>query len=132
MSECYDNILSAMAESGVNRFLAIGTPSYGDPLDKFSLLMTFIITIARIIIPRVVADVRSSHKVLLKWQDKIDWSWFRVALVHNTPATGYKTGYLGDNARFTVPRIGREDMAQCLLDELKDPKWNHKSPFLWE
>lgn len=131
MTTGYANIFEAMNSLSITRFIGLGTVSAAGLLDHTIILTYLGRPIFKLLLNSTFLDVVNTRAVLERLVEVIKWSWFRVAYVDDRVVGRYKVGYMGDDGSGMMPTIGRDDLAQAILDELKEPKYIRKTPVLW-
>jgi putative NADH-flavin reductase len=114
-----------MKKLGVRRLLVASTPSASAPNDlpdlKFKVLVSMIKTTMRPVyeeIVNVAQIVRDSD---------LDWTIVRVSILNNhRKSSKVRVGYLGTGE--VGVRLSRADLADFILDELKNAKYIRQMP----
>lgn len=120
-----DNIVSAMHRQKVNRFIYqsfLGVKEFrselGFVLDK----------IAPLAINSSIKDHESKEQIIVN--SDLLWTIVRCAMLTNGPLTGkYREGEHITSAAF-MPTISRADVADFMIKQLTDSRYNYKKPRL--
>ena len=116
LSEGTRNILRAMKECNVPRFICESSLGLGSSVGRLGLLYTFFIV--PVILPFVFWDKVRQEKLIE--ESEMDWVIVRPGVLKNSPARGkYRHGHNLGNFIWTV-RISRTDVADFMLKQLTD------------
>lgn len=119
-----DNIVNAMKQHGVETLIAMTGAGVAGPQDQPKLFNHLIKFALKTISPAVLAD--SEHYAEKIKSSGLDWVIVRVPMLTEDPHTGqYRVGWVGVN---TGPRIGRADVADFMLKQLRDTKFRKQMP----
>lgn len=119
------NIIAAMNEEGVRRFVLTLTISAKDPKDRFDLKSFVLVTIVKALLHRAYHDVISAAEVV-RCSD-LDWTILRVSMPTDKPRTGkVRVGYLGRGELGLS--VSRADLAEFMLSQIGDTKYLRQSP----
>lgn len=112
-SEGTRNIVNALSQAGIERFVSVSTIGAGDSRDRLSW-------VARFLLPRIIGAERleeAERQEEIVRQSKLNWTILRPPQLVDRPGTGrYKIGadlYTGLRSNIT-----RADLAAALLDQL--------------
>ena len=127
LSEGTKNVIRAMEQQGVRRFVCESSLGVGDSRGQLGLLFDWIV------LPLWLRHVYRDKEVQERdiKQSHLDWVIVRPALLTNGPRTGvYQVG-LKYNRSSIVPRISRADVADFMLKQLTDDTHLRQAPGLW-
>lgn len=119
-SEGVENIIAAMDEHGVSRFLAItagGTRPGHDPNNP----LFFELIVKGILLRRVYADMKRMEQIVEN--SDLDWTLIRPSGLSNAPGDGtyrVKVGYSVPESSTTT----RDDLAEFIITELSTHAYN--------
>lgn len=118
-------IVAAMKAHGVERLVAIGTPSITDPQDGASLKIRLMVAAIRKFQPVAYAAIVEIGEIVRT--SGLQWTVVRVPLLTNGPATGsVRARHIGSGGI----RLARANAAAFLLDQATDPTWVGGAPFI--
>jgi len=118
------NIIRAMEQTGVKRFICQSSDGVGDSRDRLPFLMKYLI--APFMLRRVFADHEIQENYIK--QSQLDWIIVRpVALIDSEHTGSYQRGYTADNKTVTF-KISRADTADFMLKQLTDNNYLHRTP----
>jgi uncharacterized protein YbjT (DUF2867 family) len=116
LSEGTRNILRAMKECNVPRFVCESSLGLGSSVGRLGLLFTFFVV--PVILPFVFWDKVRQEKLIE--ESEVDWVIVRPGVLKNSPARGkYRDAHNLGNFIWTV-RISRADVADFMLKQLTD------------
>lgn len=121
------NILVAMKKHGVKRIISLsggGLPFPEKDQPKFAdkLIRTFM----KIAVPKILDDAIKHHQVIK--ESGLEWVIVRGPRLTNEPRKGkYRIGWVGVNAS---TKIGRADLADFILSQVENEKFNQQMPFV--
>ncbi|MDQ2825152.1 MAG: SDR family oxidoreductase [Verrucomicrobiota bacterium] len=119
LSEGTRNILRAMKECNVPRFVCESSLGLGNSVGRLGLLFTFLVV--PLILPFVFWDKVRQEKLIE--ESEVDWVIVRPGVLKNSPARGkYRHGHNLGNFIWTV-RISRADVADFMLKQLTDDNY---------
>jgi putative NADH-flavin reductase len=127
LSEGTKNVLRAMEQQGVRRFVCESSLGVGDSRGQLGPLFDWIV------LPLWLRHVYRDKEVQERdiKQSNLDWVIVRPALLTNGLRTGiYQVG-LTFNRSAIVPRISRADVADFMLKQLTDDTYVRQAPGLW-
>jgi putative NADH-flavin reductase len=124
--EGHKNIINAMKDENVTRFITLATPSVKFKKDKASVTTILPGIIARIVLPRAYKEIVQIGNLVAS--SGLDWTVVRILAPKNTPATGRVNVSFGDKKiKFA---ISREDIAAFMLKQVKDLNYTHSMPII--
>jgi len=121
------NIVQAMKEKNVKRIISLsggGLPFPEKDEPKFADKLIRIVM--KIVVPKVLNDAIKHHEILKS--SGLNWSIVRGPRLTNDEKTGtYRVGWVGVNAS---TKISRADLADFILSQVDDEKFNFQMPFV--
>lgn len=115
LSEGTRNILSAMEQHGVHRFVCETSLGIGDSVGRMGLYYTFFTV--PVILPFYYWDKTRQERIIES--SSLDWVIVRPGVLNNAPVRGrWKHGLNVGSYLWTV-RISRADVADFMLDQLE-------------
>ena len=121
------NIIQSMDKFQVDRIISLsggGLPFPSHDRPKFADKM--IRTIMKIAVPKILNDA-ISHAEILKSSNK-KWMIVRGPRLTNDPKAGnYRVGWVGVNAS---TKISRGDLADFIISQIDDERFNFQMPFV--
>ncbi len=125
-SEGTRNIVSAMENTGVRRFICQSTLGVGDSQANLNLFWKYIM-FGLLLRPAYLDHVSQEDHVR---QSRLDWTIVRPAAFTDGERTGrYRHGFPGTD-KTTELKISRADVADFMLKQLTDDTYLHKTPGL--
>lgn len=126
MEEAARNIVAAMQQAGVHRFITVtgaGVAQPGDAPKTFNKFMSFML---KLMAKDVLID-STRHAEIVRGSG-LDWTIVRVPLLTDGPYTGqYRVGMVGINSG---ARISRADVADFMLKQLQDKSYIGQAPVI--
>jgi putative NADH-flavin reductase len=121
------NIVQAMKEKNIGRIISLSGGGLPFPeKDEPKFADKLIRTIMKIVVPKVLNDAIKHHEVLKS--SGLKWTIVRGPRLTNNPKTGtYRVGWVGVNAS---TKISRADLADFIVSQVEDEKFNHQMPFV--
>ena len=120
------NMIRSMKRNTINRIISLSGGGLPYEKDKPKFVDKMIRTIMKIAVPKVLNDA-VAHAELLKKSD-VDWIIVRAPRLTNDAAKGnYKEGWVGVNAS---TKLTRADLADFILKQVEDTKYNKQMPFV--
>jgi len=121
------NIVQAMREKNVKRIISLSGGGLPFPeKDEPKFADKLIRTIMKIVVPKILNDAIKHHEILKS--SGLNWTIVRGPRLTNDPKTGtYRVGWVGVNAS---TKISRADLADFILREVDDEKFNFQMPFV--
>jgi putative NADH-flavin reductase len=118
-------IRDVMRAEGVQRYIAIATPSLRDPRDTASLLGRIVPIMGRTLFPRAYRELVAMSQLVT--DSPLDWTIVRFTRPTNGTRTAtIRAGYLGsDPIRASITRA---DIAQFLLSQATDTRFQRAAP----
>ncbi|KAI9021268.1 hypothetical protein DFJ74DRAFT_768896 [Hyaloraphidium curvatum] len=119
-------------KTGVRRIFALGTTSYADVADGFSLLNSISVGLISLIAPAGKAEFVAIGKLFNEdeaFRD-LDWTLFRVGWLSNGSATAVNAGPVGGSS--SASGIRRASIAAWLADqiEMESTDWVKRLPYI--
>jgi uncharacterized protein YbjT (DUF2867 family) len=120
-----EHIVLAMRDHGVERLVAVATPSAPDPIDGRDWRIRAMVAGIRLTLRTAYDTIRAMDATIRS--STLDWTIVRVPLLVD-----------GDDERVRVRRIGepgklrltRRALASFMLDEVDDRTWSKQAPFV--
>lgn len=121
------NIVAAMKIHEVNRIISLSGGGLPFPeKDEPKFADKLIRTIMKLVVPKVLNDAIRHHEVLEK--SGVKWTIVRAPRLTNDPKKGaYRVGWVGVNAG---TKISRGDLANFILTQVEDERFNYQMPFV--
>jgi len=121
------NIVAAMHHNNVERIISLSGGGLPFPTkDKPKFADKLIRTIMKIAVAKILNDAIAHHKVLEK--SSLKWTIVRAPRLTNGTKTGsYRVGWVGVNAG---TKISRADLADFILTQVEDERFNYQMPFV--
>lgn len=121
------NIVQAMKEKNVERIISLSGGALPFPeKDEPKFIDKLIRTIMELFVPKILNDALNHHEVLKR--SGLSWSIVRGPRLTNGKKTGnYRVGWVGVNSS---TKISRADLAQFILAQVEDEKFNFQMPFV--
>lgn len=119
------NILTAMNDLGIRRYIAVTGGSLNVDGDHKSLLNKLGARLFLILYPAMMADKKKEHEILAS--SNIDWTLVRLPVVVEGPQTGRIKVNLTDMPGM---KMTNQDIADFLLQQIDDTKYIGKTPFI--
>ena len=120
------NLIRAMEQSGVRRFVLESSLDVGDSRGQLGFFFAHVIrpTLLR----NIFADKELQEKLVR--ESSLDWIIVRPAMLTDGPRTGkYRAGFSGDDHSIQR-KISRADVAHFMLKQLTDSTYLRKTPGL--
>ncbi len=124
LSHGTQNVLNAMQDKGVKRFVCETSLGIGDTVGRMGLLYTLFVI--PFILPFYFYDKTRQERLIAK--SNLDWIIVRPGVLTNSAKRGVK--HYGSNVGnfITGARISRADVADFMLDQLESGDYVGKSP----
>ena len=124
LSEGTKNIIRAMEQNNVKRFICETSLGLGDSTGRMGIYYTFFVI--PFILPFYFWDKRKQETIIKS--SKLDWTIIRPGALNNRKARGkYLSGEKIGNWFYTVG-VSRADVADFMLKQLDDEKYIHSTP----
>jgi putative NADH-flavin reductase len=117
-------VAEVMNELGVTRLVSLTGTGVRFPGDTITLIDRILNTAVSIVDPARVKDGKD-HVVALQ-QSGLDWTVIRVLKLQNVPPKPYSLTEHGP----TKPYVGRDEVAQAILEVLEDDSLVQKAPII--
>jgi putative NADH-flavin reductase len=124
-SQATTNIIQAIKEFKMNRYILVTGLSIDVPLDKKSASTQMKSDWMRTNFPQIIADRQSEYHILEK--SIIDWTLVRLPLIEQTNERDETIVSLQD---CLGDKISAADLAIFLINQLTETKYIRKSPFI--
>lgn len=122
----YKNIIAAMKETGIKRFITLATPSVKFNLDVPSFATVFPGIIAKLFLTKPYKEIVEIG-ALTRLSD-LDWTIVRIIAPSDKPATGKVNVSFGDKK--LKLSISRADIASFILKEAEQAKYIRSMPII--
>ncbi len=120
------NIIRAMEEAGVNRFICQTTLGVGDSQGNLNYFWKYLM-FGLLLRPMFKDHVLQERYIK---ESPLDWTVVRPAAFTDEPASSaYRHGFSGTDKTLTL-KISRSDVASFMLNQLTDLTYLHKTPGL--
>jgi putative NADH-flavin reductase len=117
-------IVAAMSEAGVSRLVTLSGAAVTIPQDSKPAIDRLASRVVRVFARHVVDAKQREYEVLAA--SDLRWTALRPALVRDGEARGYRL-----DMRLTPgARVTRADVAQALLDQVADSRFECRAPFV--
>jgi len=124
VSKSVENILAAMKQHCVRRLVLSAGAGVGDPNDRPQFIHQFFNFLVKTLSRHVYEDMLRVVEILRG--SAVDWTIVRVPMLTDGPRTGvFRVGYVGDGPGL---RLSRADMADFMLQQLRETKYRRKAP----
>jgi putative NADH-flavin reductase len=120
-------IVNAMKKHGVKRIISLSGGGLPYPeKDQPKLPDLIIRMLMKVAVPKILNDAIRHHKVLQ--ESGLKWVIVRGPRLTNDPKKGtYRIGWVGVNAS---TKISRADLADFILRQVEDERFNYQMPFV--
>lgn len=120
------NIIHAMIELNISRFITLATPSIRYSKDEASIATKLPGIIARIIYPSPYKEIIQIGKVVQ--ESDLDWTIVRIIAPNNKPeSNNIKVSFGDKKIKFD---ISREDIANFMLNQITDKTYIQSMPII--
>jgi putative NADH-flavin reductase len=124
LSDGTKNIISAMEQHGVRRFICLTTLGLGDSRGQLGWLYNLFL------IPFLLHNIFDDKETQERYirQSKLDWIITRAGVLTNGPHTGvYRHGFSGTDGSIKA-KISRADVADFMLKQVTDDTYLRQTP----
>ncbi|MEA5425286.1 NAD(P)-dependent oxidoreductase [Arcicella lustrica] len=121
------NVLQAMEQLGINRYILLTGLNVDTPFDKKSPKTKFGTDWMKENYPKTTLDKQLEYEMLVK--SKIDWTLVRLPLIEQTTERRQVNTSLED---CIGDKISATDLADFLIKQLSDITFIRKAPFIFE
>lgn len=126
-SEGTRNIVAALSDAGVRKFVSVSTVGVGDSVGRLTFW-------ARLLLPRLIGTERleeADRQERIIRQSGLDWVILRPTRLVDDPAKGeYRIGL--DLRTGMTSKLTRADLAASLLDQLESDRFVRQTPTVTE
>lgn len=126
-SEGTRNIVAALSDAGVRKFVSVSTVGVGDSVGRLTFW-------ARLLLPRLIGAERleeADRQERIIRQSGLDWVILRPSRLVDDPAKGeYRIGL--DLHTGMTSKLTRADLAASLLDQLESDRFVRQTPTVTE
>ncbi|MFD5517347.1 NAD(P)-dependent oxidoreductase [Streptomyces sp. NPDC127066] len=125
LTEGTRNIVAAMNEEKVTRFIGLATPSLADPRDKAHWKHKVLPVMAKLMFPNALTELTGMTAAVT--DSGLDYTIARITNPTNKPATGHtRSGFLGHDQVGSA--MTRADIAAFLVSQLTDTRYRRAMP----
>jgi putative NADH-flavin reductase len=124
-SQATTNVLKAMAENGIQRYILVAGLNVDTPFDKKGAETSLASEWMKSNFPLIHADRQKAYSILSV--SDVNWTLVRIPFVEFTDARGETVVSLED---CPGKKISAADIAAFLIEQLKDSTYARKSPFI--
>ncbi len=124
-SQATINVLKAMAQYGIQRYILVAGINVDTPFDKKSPETTAATNWMKTNFPEIQADRQKTYSILSA--SKVNWTLVRVPLIEFTDISGEILVSLKD---CLGSKISAHDIATFVIDQLSEDSYIKKSPFI--
>jgi uncharacterized protein YbjT (DUF2867 family) len=119
------NIVTAMRDAGVRRYIGLATPAMADPQDQPTVKGKVLRFMPRLAFPNALTEIDGMADAIRS--SGLDWTIARITSPNNKPATGYiRAGFLGKDKVGSA--MTRADIAAFLVTQLTDDTYHRAAP----
>lgn len=126
LSEGTRNIVRAMEQQGVRRFICESSLGVGDSKWRLGLLHNLIAI--PLFLRNVFADKEAQERIIR--ESSLDWVIVRPTILTNGPRRGVYRAGSGIGHWLVPTTISRADVAEFMLKQVTDDSYVHKTPSL--
>ena len=126
LSEATKNIVHAMEQLGVKRFVCESSLGIGDSKGKLGLLYTVILI--PLLLRNIFADKEVQEKLIK--ESKLNWIIVRPTRLTNGPKRGTYSHGLDIGSKLMTLSVSRADVAEFMLRQLTEDLYLRKTPGL--
>lgn len=121
------NIIAAMNDRKVSRFICQSTLGAGDSAGNLNFLWKYVMF--GLLLRPALADHQEQERLVRA--SPLDWTIVRPAAFTDGPATGqYRHGFPGTSPKGLALKISRADIAEFMLDQLESDTYIRRCPGL--
>jgi uncharacterized protein YbjT (DUF2867 family) len=125
LSEGTRNLVRAMKRQKVKRLIYVSSLGVGDSKGKLGPVYNWVLL--RTLLKNIFADKERAEEVVR--ESGLDWTLVRPGSLNSKRLTAtYLTGPAADAKRRILPRIGRADVADFMLDALEHNRFVREAP----
>jgi putative NADH-flavin reductase len=124
LSDGTSNIVQAMQELGVKRFICESSLGIGESKGQLGFLYNYILI--PLLLRNVFADKEVQERVIK--DSLLDWVIVRPAALTNGPRKGIYRDGMNIGHRFVTVKVSRADVADFMLKQLTDNMYIRKTP----
>ena len=120
------NILEIMKDLKISRYIGVSGGSLTINSDKKNILNRFGSKMFEIFFTKMMADKKSEWEILIN-NKQIEWTLIRLPFVIDS----LKTDVIKENLTdMPGTKISNQDIASFIIDNIDNPKYVHKAPFI--
>jgi putative NADH-flavin reductase len=124
-SDASANIIRAMIERQIKRYIVVTGLSIDIPMDRKGLKTAQASAYMRQLFPAIITDKQKEYEVLLA--SPVNWTLVRVPLIEQTDQKGHLVVNMED---CPGDKISATDLANFLVDQLSDQQYVRMVPFV--
>lgn len=125
-SNVTENILEIMKDLKVGRYIGVTGGSLTINGDKKTVLNRFGAKMFEIFFSKMMDDKKKEWKIFIS-NKTIEWTLIRLPFV----VDGSEVGYIKENLTdMPGTKITNQDIATFIIDQIDNPKYVHKAPFI--
>ena len=119
------NVLQSMKDFDIKRYILLAGINIDTPFDKKSAKTTLATEFMKTNYPIIQEDRQKTYDLLVN--STVDWTLVRVPFIE---FTSFNSGIIVDLEDCPGDKINATDIAVFMVDQVKDDKFNRKSPFI--
>ena len=124
-SQATTNVLKAMAQYGIQRYILVAGINVDTPFDKKSPETMAATNWMKTNFPKIQADRQKTYSIL--FASHVNWTLVRVPLIEFTDISGAMLVSLED---CLGSKISAHDIATFVIEQLSEDRYIKKSPFI--
>jgi uncharacterized protein YbjT (DUF2867 family) len=120
-----EHIVQAMRDHGVERLVAVATPSAPDPTDGRDWRLRVMVAGIKLTLRTAYDTIRAMATTIRS--SPLDWTIVRVPLLADGDDERVRVRRIGEPGRL---RLTRRALAAFMLDQVDDSTWSKQAPFI--
>ncbi|HET7003277.1 MAG TPA: NAD(P)H-binding protein [Puia sp.] len=124
-SDASSNIIRAMNQRNINRYIVLTGLSIDIPMDRKDLKTSQASAYMRQLFPAIIADKQKEYEILSA--STVNWTLVRVPLIEQTDQKRHLSVDMED---CPGDKISATDLANFLIDQLSDQQYIRMAPFV--
>lgn len=120
-----EHIVHAMRDHGVERLVAVATPSAPDPTDGRDWRIRVLVTGVKLTLRTAYDTIRAMDAAIRS--STLDWTIVRVPLLVDGDEEPVRVRRIGEPGKL---RLTRRALASFMLDQADDSTWSKQAPFI--
>lgn len=125
-SQVTKNIFDVMKDLNITRYIGVSGGSLTISGDKKGLLNRFGAKLFELLFPRMMEDKKVEWEILSN-DEQIQWTLIRLPFVKDSLKTSKIKESLTDMPGM---KITNQDIASFIIEQIDNPKYTHKAPFI--